>query len=78
MKGKIPPYWIIRCKYCGRISLRQVRDIKKYIFKCPYCKHSTKVKQKNKIGLAVNVLYWTDDVRDALEQVRAYKNKYRM
>lgn len=45
-------YYTFLCKKCGRWSSKEVRSYNSAVFKCPYCRHSEKIKKAN-FGLSL-------------------------
>lgn len=63
-------YLIIRCKSCGKSSLTTSHKL----FKCNYCNKSEKIFKKREWGIAVNLLFETNDRKEALARIRATKD----
>jgi len=72
---------IIRCKRCGRYSIRQVYSLD-YVFKCFYCRKTQKIKLKRTFGLSRVVWKGYDwkegkEVLKKLQEARRKTNEYK-
>lgn len=60
---------LIQCLKCGQVQLNASK-----ILKCKYCQKSTRIKQKTKFGLSVNLIKDFDSGEEATKYIKIYKN----
>ena len=66
-------YFVIQCKHCGNWQTCQVLRITTYTFSCRQCNKTTKLKHKNRFGLALKTVgpfFTTREATDRCQRIR--------
>lgn len=72
-------FYVVRCKECGRYTGTQIKNFRKKIFICVYCRKRLKLKKVNEYGLTTQVSgpYSSNQIAKAVQILNTPKNRRR-